>query len=54
MQARIGREIARGDRCLLGDLEIEVVDAERFRVRWVTVQAPMPKVEEEETPTEAE
>jgi CBS domain containing-hemolysin-like protein len=47
VQARIGREIARGDRCLLGDLEIEVMDAERFRVRWVTVQAPMPKVEEE-------
>jgi CBS domain containing-hemolysin-like protein len=50
VQARIGREIARGDRCLLGDLEIEVVDAERFRVRWVTVQAPMPKVEEESAP----
>jgi CBS domain containing-hemolysin-like protein len=49
VQARIGREIARGDRCMLGDLEIEVVDAERFRVRWVTVQAPMPKVEEEAT-----
>ena len=49
VQARIGREIARGDRCLLGDLEIEVVDAERFRVRWVTVQAPLPKVEEEVT-----
>jgi len=47
VQARIGRESARGDRCLLGDLEIEVMDAERFRVRWVTVQAPMPKVEEE-------
>lgn len=46
VQARIGREIARGDRCMLGDLEIEVVDAERFRVRWVTVQAPLPKVEE--------
>ncbi|HEV8433379.1 MAG TPA: hemolysin family protein [Thermoanaerobaculia bacterium] len=48
VQARIGREIARGDRCMLGDLEIEVVDAERFRVRWVIVQAPLPKVEEEE------
>jgi CBS domain containing-hemolysin-like protein len=47
VQARIGREIAKGDRCLLGDLEIEVVDAERFRVRWVTVQAPMPRIEEE-------
>jgi CBS domain containing-hemolysin-like protein len=47
VQARIGREIARGDRCMLGDLEVEVVDAERFRVRWVIIQAPMPKVEEE-------
>ena len=52
VQARIGREIARGDRCMLGDLEIEVVDAERFRVRWVTIQAPIPKIEEE-APTEA-
>jgi CBS domain containing-hemolysin-like protein len=52
VQARIGREIARGDRCMLGDLEIEVVDAERFRVRWVIIQAPMPKIEEE-TPAEA-
>ncbi|HEX3110989.1 MAG TPA: transporter associated domain-containing protein, partial [Thermoanaerobaculia bacterium] len=50
VQARIGREIARGDRCMLGDLEIEVVDAERFRVRWVIVQAPLPKVEEEIAP----
>ncbi len=54
VQARIGREIARGDRCMLGDLEIEVVDAERFRVRWVTVQAPLPKVEEEIAPESAE
>jgi CBS domain containing-hemolysin-like protein len=54
VQARIGREIARGDRCMLGDLEIEVVDAERFRVRWVTVQAPLPKVEEEPTTENAE
>lgn len=54
VQARIGREIHRGDRCLLGDLSIEVLDAERFRVRWVSVQAPMPKVEEVEgEPTEA-
>lgn len=54
VQARIGREIARGDRCMLGDLEIEVVDAERFRVRWVTIQAPLPKVEEETAPEAAE
>jgi CBS domain containing-hemolysin-like protein len=44
--ARIGREVAPGDRCELGDLQIEVVEAERFRVRWVIVQTQMPKVEE--------
>ncbi len=35
--ARIGREIEPGDRCRLGNLEIEVVEGERFRVRWVIV-----------------
>ena len=46
--ARVGREVAPGDRTKLGDLEIEVLDAERFRVRWVTVQTQMPKTEEAE------
>ena len=52
--ARIGREVAPGDRTTLGDLSIEVVDAERFRVRWVIVQTQMPKTEpaEEEAETE--
>lgn len=45
--ARLGREVAPGDRTNLGNLQIEVVDAERFRVRWVIVQAPAPPVEEE-------
>lgn len=45
VQARIEREVAPGDTCTIGDLAITVVDAERFRVRWVIVQAPMPKVE---------
>src|SRR5213078_2552271 len=45
--ARLGHEVAPGDRTTLGDLQIEVVDAERFRVRWVIVQAPTPAVEEE-------
>jgi CBS domain containing-hemolysin-like protein len=45
--ARLGREVAPGDRTTLGDLQIEVLDAERFRVRWVIVQAPAPPVEEE-------
>lgn len=43
VQARIEREVAPGDTCMLGDLSITVIDAERFRVRWVIVQAPMPQ-----------
>ena len=46
--ARLGREVVPGDRTQLGELSIEVLDAERFRVRWVTVQAAMPPVEEAE------
>jgi len=45
--ARLGREVAPGDRTTLGNLQIEVLDAERFRVRWVIVQAPAPSTEEE-------
>jgi CBS domain containing-hemolysin-like protein len=48
VQARIGREVAPGDRATLGDLQIVVLDAERFRVRWVMVQSPMPATEEAE------
>jgi CBS domain containing-hemolysin-like protein len=48
VQARIGREVSPGDKCELGDLQISVLEAERFRVRWVLVNAPMPKVEEVE------
>ena len=51
--ARIGREVAPGDRTELGDLAIEVVDAERFRVRWVIVRTQMPKTEEAEEEREA-
>ncbi|HEX9161485.1 MAG TPA: hemolysin family protein [Thermoanaerobaculia bacterium] len=43
--AKIGREIAPGDRVQLGDLSIQVIEAERFRVRWVVVQTQMPKTE---------
>jgi CBS domain containing-hemolysin-like protein len=46
--ARIGREVVRGDRCTLGDMQIEVLEAERFRVRWVMVQLTMPAVETDE------
>src|SRR5437763_2380747 len=50
--ARIGREVSPGDRTHLGDLSIEVVEAERFRVRWVIVQTQMPKTEEAEEEAE--
>jgi CBS domain containing-hemolysin-like protein len=43
--ARLGREVAPGDRVQLGDLSIEVIEAERFRVRWVIVQTQMPLTE---------
>src|SRR5438552_5374504 len=52
--ARLGREVVPGDRTQLSDLSSEVVDAERFRVRWVMVQTQMPKTEEaEESESEA-
>ncbi|HET7437297.1 MAG TPA: hemolysin family protein [Thermoanaerobaculia bacterium] len=44
--ARLGREVSRGDRTELGDLAIEVIEGERFRVRWVAVQTKTPPVEE--------
>jgi magnesium and cobalt exporter, CNNM family len=50
--ARVGREVAPGDRTTLGDLQIEVLEAERFRVRWVVVQTQMPKTEEAEEEAE--
>ncbi len=40
--ARMGREVVPGDTTQLGELSIEVLDAERFRVRWVIVQTQMP------------
>ncbi|HSP16971.1 MAG TPA: hemolysin family protein [Thermoanaerobaculia bacterium] len=43
--AQIGREVAPGDRVQLGDLSIQVIEAEGFRVRWVVVQTQMPKTE---------
>ena len=48
--ARIGREVAPGDRVQLGDLSIQVIEAERFRVRWVVVQTQAPKIEIVEEP----
>ncbi len=46
--ARLGREVVPGDRSQLGELSIEVLDAERFRVRWVMVQTQMPATVEME------
>jgi CBS domain containing-hemolysin-like protein len=46
--ARLGREAKPGDRVALGDLSISVLEAERFRVRWVLVQSKMPDTEEAE------
>ncbi|HXG58566.1 MAG TPA: hemolysin family protein [Thermoanaerobaculia bacterium] len=52
--ARLGREVTAGDRCELGDLSIEVLEAERFRVRWVLVQAKAPEIEVVEETAEEE
>lgn len=35
--AHLDREVAAGDTCELGELFIEVLEAERYRVRWVLV-----------------
>src|SRR5688572_4566258 len=50
--ARLGREVNPGDKVELGELSISVLEAERFRVRWVMAVTKMPAtevVEEEET-----
>jgi len=50
--ARLGREVVPGDRVELGDLTISVLEAERFRVRWVMAVTKMPEtevIEEEES-----
>jgi CBS domain containing-hemolysin-like protein len=50
--ARLGREVSPGDKVELGDLAISVLEAERFRVRWVMVVTKTPpKVELDETET---
>jgi CBS domain containing-hemolysin-like protein len=48
--ARLGREVTPGDKVDLGDLAISVLEAERFRVRWVMVVTKTPpQVELDET-----
>jgi CBS domain containing-hemolysin-like protein len=52
--ARLGREVSPGDQVELGDLSIRVLEAERFRVRWVMVETKMPETElADETDTTA-
>ncbi|HEX8617180.1 MAG TPA: hemolysin family protein [Thermoanaerobaculia bacterium] len=46
--ARLGREVTPGDKVELGDLAISVLEAERFRVRWVMVVTKTPPVTVEE------
>lgn len=43
--ARLGREVTPGDKVELGELSITVLEAERFRVRWVLAQTKMPETE---------
>ena len=40
--AHLGREVSPGDQCELGELKIDVIEAERFRVRWVLITRPKP------------
>jgi len=51
--ARLGREVSPGDQTTMGDLAITVLEAERFRVRWVMVQIAMPETEEADEQPEA-
>ena len=51
--ARLGREVSPGDHVELADLSITVLEAERFRVRWVMVQTAMPETVVEEEPEAA-
>jgi hypothetical protein len=47
--ARLAREVHPGDKCELGELAISVLEAERFRVRWVLVTLKPPAVIEDDT-----
>jgi CBS domain containing-hemolysin-like protein len=50
--ARLGREVTPGDKVELGDLAISVLEAERFRVRWVMVVTKTPPQVELDDETE--
>jgi CBS domain containing-hemolysin-like protein len=43
--ARLGREVLPGDKVELGELSLTVLEAERFRVRWVLAETVMPATE---------
>jgi CBS domain containing-hemolysin-like protein len=43
--ARLGREVSPGDRVEMGELSLSVLEAERFRVRWVLATTKMPATE---------
>lgn len=46
--ARLGREVLAGDKVPLGELTVTVLEAERFRVRWVLAETTNPPVEIED------
>jgi CBS domain containing-hemolysin-like protein len=46
--ARLGREVATGDHVNLGELDVEVLEGERYRVRWVLVTRKAPAIVEAE------
>jgi CBS domain containing-hemolysin-like protein len=46
--ARLGREVSPGDRVELGDLAVSVLEAERFRVRWVLAVVKTPETIEDD------
>ncbi|HEX9985640.1 MAG TPA: hemolysin family protein [Thermoanaerobaculia bacterium] len=46
--ARLGREVSPGDRVEMGELSLSVLEAERFRVRWVLATTKMPPTEIDE------
>ena len=54
--ARLGREVNPGDEVQLGEINLKVLDAERFRVRWVVAEVKVPEAEivEEEPDTTIE
>ncbi len=43
--AQIGHDVQPGDTCSLGSLQVSVLEAERFRVRWVLITVPEPPQE---------